>query len=384
MNFQFSTAPRIVFGPDTAKSIPDHAARMGKNICLVTGKNPARSKWLINALNSNGLKHLLLSVSREPDTIFIAEQAQKAREHGCDMVIALGGGSVLDAGKAVAALLTNQRDIYDYLEVVGAGMQLENLPAPLIAVPTTSGTGSEVTANAVLLSKEHGVKVSLRSTDMIPDLAVVDPALTLSMPPSVTAHTGLDALTQLMEVFVSKFASPITSPLCREGMTRASSSLRAAFKDGNNLEARTNMSLASLFSGIALANAKLGAVHGFAAPLGGQFNAPHGAVCAALLPHVMEVNIRALQERAPESPSLAAYAETAIILCKDQKADPMDGVFWVKKLCEKLNIPGLSSMGVTENDFTELAAKGARASSMKGNPLVLEHDELLEILKKAF
>ena len=185
---------------------------MGNNICLVTGRNHERAKWLVNALEEKDLSPFIITVGNEPDTDFISKQAKSAREQGCDVVVAIGGGSVLDSGKAIAALLNNERDIYDYLEVVGKGMQLNGKSAPLIAVPTTSGTGSEVTSNAVLLSKKHGVKVSLRSTDMIPDLAIVDPVLTLSMPPKVTANTGIDALTQLMEAFVSKFSTPITSP----------------------------------------------------------------------------------------------------------------------------------------------------------------------------
>lgn len=383
MKFQFSTAPKIIFGPDTAKSIPEHALSMGSRICLVTGKNPDRTKWLIDALNEKRLATYIISVSKEPDTDFIAEYAEKARIKECDLVIAIGGGSVLDAGKALAALLTNKRDVYDYLEVVGKGMSLENKPAPLIAVPTTSGTGSEVTSNAVLLSQKHGVKISLRSTDMIPNLAIVDPALTMSMPATVTANTGLDALTQLIEAFVSKSASPITSPLCREGMTHAATCLQKAVKNGQNLEARSGMSLASLFSGIALANAGLGAVHGFAAPLGGQFKAPHGAVCAALLPYVMEINIRALQQRNPESPSLTAYAETARILTGNAETNAYDAVKWVKELCAELNISGLSEMGVTKEDFPELATKAAQASSMRNNPIKLTHEELMEILRLA-
>ncbi|WP_027723283.1 iron-containing alcohol dehydrogenase [Maridesulfovibrio zosterae] len=384
MKFQFSTAPKIIFGPGTAKSIPDHASRMGNKICLITGRNHERTKWLIAALEDKKLPPFIITVGNEPDTNFISKQAKNAREQGCDVVIAIGGGSVLDSGKAIAALLNNQRDIYDYLEVVGKGMQLEGKSAPLIAVPTTSGTGSEVTSNAVLLSKKHGVKVSLRSTDMIPDLAIVDPVLTTSIPPKVTANTGIDALTQLMEAFVSKFSTPITSPLCKEGMAHAAASLHTAVTEGNNIEARSGMALASLFSGIALANAKLGAVHGFAAPLGGQFKAPHGAVCAALLPHVMEINIRALQERMPESSSLAAYTETARILTGKRDATVTDGVKWVKQLCTDLNISGLAEMGVTENDFTELALKAANSSSMKGNPIELTQGELIEILQLAF
>ena len=384
MKFQFSTAPKIIFGPGSAQSIPEHASRLGSRICLVSGRTPDRIKWLQNALETQGLYTFSLSVTKEPDTDLITEYAEEARKKECNLVIAVGGGSVLDAGKALAALITNKKNLYDYLEVVGKGMPLENKPAQLIAVPTTSGTGSEVTSNAVLLSKKHDIKISLRSTDMIPDLAVIDPELTLSMPATVTANTGLDALTQLMEAFVSKFVSPITAPLCREGITHAVSGLRPAVLDGQNLEARSSMSLASLLSGIALANAGLGAVHGFAAPLGGQFKAPHGAVCAALLPHVMEINLQALFKRDPQNTSIAAYTEIGSILTGNNKASAYDGVKWIKGLCAELNISTLSEMGITTKDFPELATKAAQASSMKGNPITLTHEELMEILRLAF
>ncbi|WP_415719642.1 iron-containing alcohol dehydrogenase [Maridesulfovibrio sp.] len=383
MNFQFSTAPKIVFGPESASSIPEYAAAMGKNLCLVTGKSPQRIQWIIDALQRKIAALHIVPISGEPDTELIAAHAVEARAKGCDVVVAIGGGSVLDAGKAIAALIPNTRDVLDYLEVVGKGMPLTEKPLPLIAAPTTSGTGSEVTANAVLLSAEHKVKVSLRSTEMIPDMAVVDPLLTLSAPPAVTASTGLDALTQLMESFVSRFASPMTDALCREGLKHGAKSMLPAYKNGQNVEARTGMALASLFSGITLANAKLGAVHGFAAPLGGEFKAPHGAVCAALLPHVMEINIRALKERDPHNPALTAYDETAQILTADSTAKAADGIKWTKNICRKMSIPGLGDIGVTEQDFKSLAAKAARASSIKGNPIELTEAELLEILEMA-
>ncbi|WP_320172244.1 iron-containing alcohol dehydrogenase [Maridesulfovibrio sp.] len=383
MQFQFSTAQKIIFGPGSAKAIPDHVSEMGKKVCLVTGHNPDRLQWLQDSLSARGVYRTVIPVSGEPETGFISECATKARAEGCDMVVAVGGGSVLDAGKAIAALLPNKRDVLDYLEVVGKGLPLENRPAPLIAAPTTAGTGSEVTANAVLLSPEHGVKISMRSMYMIPDLAIVDPELTLSMPPEVTAATGLDALTQLMESFVSRFASPMTSPLCREGMYHAADALGTAYKHGNNIEARSSMSLAGLLSGAALANAGLGAVHGFAAPLGGQLRAAHGAICAALLPQVMEINIRALRERDKNNPAINAYTETARILTCIKSAAPEDGVEWVRNLCSNLKIPGLAAIGLKENDFPDLAAKASRASSMKGNPITLTETELIEILQKS-
>lgn len=383
MQFSFSTASRIIFGSETAKNLPEYVRQLGNRVCLVCGANPERVADVADGLETAGLSPHVESVSGEPDTDSIQKAATRTRSQGCDVVVAVGGGSVLDAGKALAALLTNTRDIYDYLEVVGRGMPLCANPAPFIAVPTTSGTGAEVTANAVLLSREHGVKVSMRSTSMIADVALVDPELAVSMPPSVTASTGMDALTQLMEAFVSNKANPLTDGLCREGMLRASRSLPRAYANGTDMQAREDMAVASLFSGIALANAKLGAVHGFAAPLGGEFHAPHGMVCAALLPHVMRANLRALRERMPDSPALPAYAEVARILTGSPAATPEHGVAWVERLCQQLHIPGLAEMGVEAKDFQSLAEKAARASSMKGNPVTLTNDELLRLLKKA-
>jgi len=380
MQFDFATAARIIFRNGAAKDIPKLVAQLGSKPCLVIGSNPARSQWLSDQLN----QPLIIQVTGEPDTDVMTEAAHQARTAGCDVVIGLGGGSVMDAAKIIAALITNTADIFDYLEVVGKGQPLTQKPVPLITVPTTAGTGSEVTANGVVLSPKHGIKASLRSTDMIANIAVVDPELMVSMPPNVTAATGMDALTQLMEAFISRNANPFTDALCRDGIMRAATSLSVAFEDGANLSAREDMALASLFSGIALANAKLGAVHGFAAPLGGQFKAPHGEVCACLLPHAMRVTLRALNEREPESPVLFKFMEMAVMLTGDVSATPEDGINWLTELCEELAIPRLRDMGVSRDDFDDLAVKGANASSMKGNPIELTHDELREILEAAY
>lgn len=388
MDFSFS-ATKLRFGVGTQQEIAEHAKSMGSRVRLMTGSKPERLDWLRDDLH--GLAPLVIAVAGEPTINDMAGWTERARAYGCDVVVAVGGGSVIDSGKALAALLTNTRDILDYLEVVGKGMVLTETPAPMIAVPTTSGTGAEATANAVLGVPEQGVKVSMRSTLMLPDLAIVDPQLTATMPPAVTAATGMDALTQLMEAFVSIKANPLTDGLCREGMIRAARSLRRAYDDGADMDARTDMALASHFSGIALANAKLGAVHGFAAPLGGSFHAPHGAVCAALLPHVMDVNVRGLVDRGEDGEvtgeangeALARYAETAQILTGNMRATPADGVAWVSELAAHLKLAGIGSMGVTEGDFDALAKQAAKASSMQGNPLKLTHDELMEILRRA-
>jgi alcohol dehydrogenase class IV len=382
MTFEFATATRILFGPGTAREVAPLTPEMGKRALVVTGRSAERAGPLMEDLKKHGVESVLANVPGEPTTDLALAGVERARETGCDFVIGVGGGSVLDAGKAIAALMTNEGDLFDYLEVIGRGAPLAQVPAPYIAVPTTAGTGSEVTRNAVLASPQHQVKVSLRSPSMLPRLAVVDPELTYSVPPAVTASTGLDALTQVLEPYVSNQANPMTDGICREGMGRAARSLRRAYEDGRDAEARQDMALVSLFGGLALANAKLGAVHGFAGPLGGLFPAPHGTICARLLPHVMEANVRALQARMPDSPALARYDQVAQLLTGRGTATANDGVDWIQDLCQALDVPPLSDFGLTEDDFPTVVDKARRASSMQGNPISLTDGELTEILGK--
>jgi alcohol dehydrogenase class IV len=383
MRFEFATATRIIFGAGTLEEVGPLAAEMGRRALVVTGRTSERAEPLLDLLAAQGVEAVTFPVAGEPTTEVARLGTQRARETGCDLVIGFGGGSALDTGKAVAALLTNGGHPLDYLEVIGRGQPLTQPSAPYIAIPTTAGTGTEVTRNAVLLSPEHRVKVSLRSPLMLPRLALVDPEFTYTMPPEVTASTGLDALTQVMEPYVSLKANPLTDALCREGMCRAARSLRRAFKHGDDAAAREDMAVASLFGGLALANAKLGAVHGFAGPMGGMFHGPHGALCASLLPHVMAVNVRALQERSPESEALSRYDEIARILTGNKQATADDGVAWVGELCQALQIPPLASYGVTEEGFPTLIEKASVSSSMKGNPIKLTPDEMGEILLQA-
>ncbi|MYL83525.1 iron-containing alcohol dehydrogenase [Desulfovibrio aerotolerans] len=383
MHFTFQTPGKVVFGRDTARQLPQLTAGLGRAPLVITGANPDRHAGLLEALTQAGLAVTRFSVAGEPTVATAMAGALLARENGCDIVIGLGGGGALDAAKAVAALATNTEDIFTYLEVVGAGRPLTERPLPVLAVPTTAGTGAEATANAVLTVPGERVKVSLRSPLMLPAVALIDPLLTVSMPPAVTAATGLDALTQLLEAFVSNKANPMTDALCREGLTRAARSLAAAYADGSNCDAREDMALASLLGGMALANAKLGAVHGFAAPLGGLFNAPHGQICASLLPVVTAANIRALRSRAPASPALAAYATAAAIVTGTPNATPEDGVVWLAALCRQLAAPTLAQLGVTSSDIPLVVAKAAQASSMQGNPIALTETELTAIVTTA-
>jgi alcohol dehydrogenase class IV len=383
MRFEFATASRIIFGPGTVREVGPTASKLGKHALLVTGRSTGRAAPLAAELGTSGLSLSSFAVEGEPTLEMIRCGVDLARANGCDLVISFGGGSAIDAGKAIAALLANAGDLLDYLEVIGAGKPLPLPSAPFIAVPTTAGTGSEVTRNAVLSSPEHRVKVSLRSPLMLPRLAVVDPELTLNLPPAVTAHTGLDALAQLIEAYVSARANPMTDGLCREGIERAARSLRRAYHDGHNLEARSHMAVSSLLSGLALANAGLGIVHGFAGPIGGMFPAPHGALCAALLPHGMQINIRVLQERAPESEATRRYAEVAAILTGRASARTEDGIDWVRGICDELSIPSLRSYGIGTEDISVLVEKASRASSTKGNPVKLSPEEMRAVLIEA-
>jgi alcohol dehydrogenase class IV len=383
VRFEFATATRIVFGPGTLREVGPIAASMGRCALVVVGCSAEYAAPLFARLDEAGVEHVTYCVDGEPTVEVALKGVDRARAERCDLVIGFGGGSAIDTGKAVSALLTNPGDPLDYLEVIGRGQALTQPAAPCVAVPTTAGTGAEVTRNAVLAAPEHRVKVSLRSPLILPKVALVDPELTNSLPPQVTAYTGLDALTQVIEPFVSVKANPLTDTICREGIRRAGCSLERAYSDGNDSTAREDMSLAALFGGLALANAALGAVHGFAGPFGGMFDAPHGAVCAALLPHVMAANVEALSARQPESPALRRYDEVARLLTGEESAIAADGAAWAGQLCHALNVPGLSSYGVARADFPPLIEKAARSSSMKGNPITLTPTELEGILERA-
>jgi alcohol dehydrogenase class IV len=384
MNFEFATADRIIFGPGTAGKLASIAAGLGSRAFIITDCHIERSASLLDQIRDQGVEVTNFCVAGEPTTDLVLNSVQKAREAAGDVVIGIGGGSILDTGKAVAALLTNGGEPLDYLEVIGKGMPITKPSAPYIAVPTTAGTGAEVTRNAVLASKEHGVKVSLRSPFMLPDIAIVDPDLTHSMPPDVTASTGLDALTQVMEPYVSNQSNPLTDAFCRQGLVLAGRSLQRVYEDGSDAVAREEMSLTSLLGGLSLANAKLGAVHGFAGVIGGMYPAPHGVICARLLPFVMETNVQALQSRSPGSEYLNRYLDVAQILTNDRSAKVADGVEWVQNLCRQLGVPGLAVFGVKKEDFPEIVSKSQKASSMKGNPIQLTDDELMAILEQAY
>jgi alcohol dehydrogenase class IV len=383
MKFEFATAQRIVFGPGTLSQAGGIAASFGRRALVVMGSSPGRGAQLIAQLAASNIAIETMQVSGEPTVALAQKGAQVARDAGCDLVVSIGGGSAIDCGKAAAALATNAGDVFDYLEVIGKAQPITQTPLPFIAIPTTAGAGTEATRNAVLTSPEHQVKVSLRSPLMLPKVALVDPLLTHDLPATVTAATGMDALSQLIEPYVSLRANPMTDALCREGMARVARSLRRAYEHGDDANAREDMSLAALLGGMALANAGLGAVHGFAAPIGGMWAAPHGAVCARLLPAVMEANAGALRERDADNPVLKRYDEVGQWLTGDRAATAFDAVRWLLELSAALNIQPLSAYGMREGDVPAVVQKAAAASSMQANPIKLTEAELTGILRDA-
>lgn len=383
MKFEFATSARIIFGDGTLAGIGPIARECGRHALVVTGRDSSRARRLLELLAKESIAATTFPVAHEPTTDDVVRGAAQAHAAGCDFVVGFGGGSALDAAKAISALCTNPGELSDYLEVIGRGQPFGRPALPQIAIPTTAGTGSEATRNAVLLFPPHRVKVSLRSPHLLPRVALVDAELTHDLPPRLTAATGLDALTQLIEPYVSCRANPITDALAAEGLRRVAGALRTAVDDGHNAAARSDMALASLLGGLALANAGLGAVHGFANPVGGMFQAPHGALCGALLPHVMAANVRALSQRGVPGDAMRRYDEVARLLTGRSQAGAEDGVRWIESLVTDLNMPPLSAYGVTRADVPALCAAAARASSMKANPILLTGEELTTILERA-
>jgi alcohol dehydrogenase class IV len=385
MHYEFATAGRIIVGPGSSAQLAELVPPLGRALLLVHSAGaPARGgavAEVIHRLASGGSVASRVVVRGEPTVATVAAAAETARQAGCDCVVGIGGGSVLDTAKAAAALATNDGDALRYLEVVGEGRALERPALPVVAVPTTAGTGSEATRNAVLGVPERRVKASMRHASMLPRLAVVDSRLTHELPPDMTASTGMDALTQLIEAFVSRRATPLTDALCRGALPGLDGPLLRAFHHPDDEAARATVSEAALWSGMALANAGLGAVHGLAAVVGGAFDAPHGAVCAALLPSVTAANIAALA-RDPGSAGGVRYQEVARLLYGEH-GTPADLVRRLRELVAGLGIGGLAHYGITPDAAPALAAAATQASSTRANPVTLEARELEEALLAA-
>eukprot|EP01106_Pelomyxa_sp_JSP_P013623 TRINITY_DN4137_c0_g1_i1.p1 TRINITY_DN4137_c0_g1~~TRINITY_DN4137_c0_g1_i1.p1 ORF type:complete len:410 (-),score=80.65 TRINITY_DN4137_c0_g1_i1:159-1334(-) len=378
---------RVVFGRGALSQVGATAKSYGTTALVVRSPFPSPHK-LFGVLDAAGVSHVEFVISTEPTLDMVSRCLQVARDNHVLVLVGFGGGSAMDTAKAVSALLTNGGDLLDYLEVIGKGKPLTKPGMPCIAIPTTAGTGAEVTKNAVLCSPSHSVKVSLRSNALLPAVSVVDPELTVSMPPDVTAATGMDALTQCIEPFVCNKPNPITDALCREGIKRAARALEVVWREPTNMAAREDMCVASLIGGLALANAKLGAVHGFAGPLGGMLeHAAHGALCGCLLPHVVAANIDAL-EALPADDKVATtyiprFKELAQLLTQNPTANIRDSIPWLRRLASTIRVPTLSQLGLSESSILAVLPKAVAASSMKGNPVVLPETVLAKILHAA-
>lgn len=383
MKFEFATSQRILFGTGIVKDLGKLAGSLGRRALLVCGSGNAPFQSALESLNQAGLAVSQYPVLSEPDLAAVQNGLNFARSEACDVIVGIGGGSVMDCAKALAALLANRGNILDYLEVVGKGLPLSNPSLPMLAVPTTAGTGAEVTRNAVIAVPEQKVKVSMRSPYMLPKVALVDPELTYSTPPAVTAGSGLDALTQNIEAYTTLVHNPITDSLAREGITRAARSLKVVYDHGDDAAAREDMALASLFGGLCLANSGLGAVHGFAGVLGGMYNAPHGPICGRLLPGVMRANIQAFESVGVHSFILERYLEISRLLCGDPEAGLLAGSAWLEETIEHFQIKRLGEYGVKLEALDEIVTKSQAASSMKKNPIVLSGVALRAILEEA-
>lgn len=377
--FTFRTATEIVFGRGEAARAAGRIAAFGTSILLVHGANAARADWLAADLEAQGCRLLRLVAASEPDLDLIEDGLSQARHFRPDCVVALGGGSVMDTGKALAGLVPAPRPVMDHLEVVGAGLPLDVAPLPFIAIPTTSGTGAEVTRNAVIGVPSHRRKVSLRDPRMLAALAIVDPALTDGTGRTVTLDSGLDAITQLIEPFVSSRANPVTDALCRAAIPPALAAI-VRLMQGEDEQARDAMAFASLSGGLALANAGLGVIHGLAGPLGGLAPAPHGAICGVLLPHGIRQNRAAVTD-----PAMRARFDVVLGWLADamqtEAETALDAfVAW----SASSGLRPLSALGLTKEDCALAADAALQSSSMKANPVALDRRALLAIMDQAF
>jgi alcohol dehydrogenase class IV len=387
--FEFFSVPRIVFGRNQFARAGELAASFGRRALIVFNCDESTLARLQVQLVALSIVPTAIRQHGEPTVAHIDAALALARNANCDMAIGIGGGSAIDAAKAVAGLLTNGGEgggLLDYLEVVGKGQKISRPAAPWIAIPCTAGTGAEATRNAVIGFKGEGqnFKASIRSELLLARIALIDPELAISVRPSVTASSGMDALCQCIESYTSSGANPMTDALALEGIQRAARSLKRAYLNPRDLDAREDMALAALLSGIALANAGLGAVHGFAAPLGAAFPVPHGTICAALLPHVMAANAAAL--RAANHPTASRYATIGRLILNRPAPDDdaiASAVAFVQSLARDLNIPPLRQFGITPDAVPAQVALAQKSSSMKYNPVPLPPDVLTQILTAA-
>jgi alcohol dehydrogenase class IV len=383
VRFDLAVPSDVRFGAGRVSEVPQLVSGLGaRHVLVVTGRVTSRADQVRAALSGVGISSAVFGVATEPSVDVLRAALSVLRGAGCDAVLGYGGGSALDIAKAVAVLGTADADPLEHLEVIGAGRPIVSPGLPCVAVPTTAGTGSEVTRNSVLSG--GGVKASLRSPLLLPMVALVDPDLLIGLPKPVIAASGMDALAQLVEPLLSQRANPFCDALARDGIRRSARSLRRACEAGmDDATVREDLALASLFGGMCLANSGLGVVHGIAAAAGARLSAPHGAVCAAVLAAALEVNLRALRDRAPEHPALARLTEVATLLTGQPLATPEDAISWLHDLTAELSIPGLAGYGLDRASISEVVSAAQQASSMRGNPIKLSDAEVAEILTRS-
>ncbi len=383
VRFDLAVPADVRFGAGRVSEVPEALAGLGASrVLVVTGRTTSRADAIRSALSEAGISSIPFGVATEPSIERVRAAVALLADAGCDAVLGFGGGSAIDVAKAAAVLATSGIDPLEHLEVIGAGRPIERPGLPCVAVPTTAGTGSEVTRNSVVSG--GGVKASLRSPLMLPTVAVVDPDLLAGLPSTTIAASGMDALSQLIEPLLSQRANPFSDALARDGIGRSARSLRRAYLEGmEDAAVREDLALASLFGGMCLANSGLGAVHGIAAAAGARLAAPHGAVCAAVLAAAMEVNLRALRDRAPEHPALLRMAEIALLVTGQPDSNPKDGIVWLQELTAALSIPGLASYRLSEDEIPAVVTAALSASSMRGNPIELTDAEVSEIITRS-
>lgn len=379
-SFQFKTVSKLI-KKNSFEGFKEELVSIGKSCLVVCGSSLNRYELLCKAINKTKLT--LVQICHEPTVDQIESLRASLKGKHFDFIIGVGGGSVLDTAKALAALLPQNSPATDYLEVIGKGLPLQEDPLPTVLIPTTSGTGSEATKNAVLEDSKTQRKISLRSDSLFATLVWLNPTLTLSLPQEVTAHCGFDALTQLLEAYVSNKSNPITDAFCEKGLAYCGSSILKTYLKPDNLNARGEMQLASFYSGVALANAGLGAVHGLAAPLGGLLHAKHGAICASLLFHVTKENLIQLQERDRSSLSLTKYSKASKLLLQKKEATAEDLLNWISDLSLTFKIKSLKSYGLNNENALRAVKNALESNSMKGNPIPLSNESLSKILSNA-
>ncbi len=389
--FSIARLPRIIFGAGSFTQVPDLIAGYGTRVLLVTGARsfPGSPYWhaLLEGLDARRISWEHITVEGEPSPQLVDEAVQKLKGAAIEAVAGVGGGSVLDAAKAIAGLLPHGNSVMDHLEGAGPELPYRGPSLPYIAVPTTAGTGSEATKNAVLsVQGKNGFKKSFRHELLVPQYAVVDPDLLAACPPALIAANGMDALTQLLESYASTKANPFTDALAWSGLTAVRDGLLAWYENGARaVQGRAQMAYAALLSGITLAQTGLGSVHGLASPLGAFFPIPHGVACGSVVAAATAVNIAALRERDPGSPALAKYAQLGVLLSGQQHANEAvaaDALVTVlTEWTERLSLPRLGHYGVTAADFPAIVAN-SRGSSMKTNPIVLTDGEIRETLQR--